>query len=94
MLPSRPALGRDGEPVAFRHARPEELLALSRAVAEHGGTRLEAIVAGCPDQFPDEETGLFVLAMGAAVPERVPRLLGASGRAAGSWRRPCRSSPR
>lgn len=85
----------DGEPVASRHARPEELLALSRAVGEHEGTQLEAIVAGCLDQFSDEEIDLFVdmtaaagrplnwnvLTIDAAVPERVPRQLIPSERA-------------
>ncbi|MFI1225572.1 MULTISPECIES: amidohydrolase family protein [unclassified Streptomyces] len=85
----------DGEPVASRHARPEELLALSRAVGEHEGTQLEAIVAGCLDQFSDEEIDLFVdmtaaagrplnwnvLTIDASVPERVPRQLVPSERA-------------
>ncbi|MFG3259358.1 amidohydrolase family protein [Streptomyces sp. NPDC048172] len=85
----------DGQPVASRHARPEELLALSEAVAEHEGTQIEAIVAGCLDQFSDEEIDLFVrmsaaagrplnwnvLTIDAAVPERVPRQLTASERA-------------
>ncbi|MEV6313718.1 D-aminoacylase [Streptomyces sp. NPDC051776] len=85
----------DGRPVASRHARPEELLALSRAVGEHEGTQIEAIVAGCLDQFADEEIDLFVemsaaagrplnwnvLTIDAAVPERVPRQLLASERA-------------
>ncbi|WP_424212372.1 N-acyl-D-amino-acid deacylase family protein [Streptomyces sp. BI20] len=85
----------DGAPVASRHARPEELLALSRAVGEHEGTQLEAIVAGCLDQFADEEIDLFVemsaaagrplnwnvLTVDAAVPERVPRQLVPSERA-------------
>lgn len=85
----------DGEPVASRHAKPEELLALSRAVAEHEGTQIEAIVAGCLDQFSDDEIDLFarmsaeagrplnwnVLTIDAAVPERVPRQLAASERA-------------
>ncbi|MFD7028243.1 amidohydrolase family protein [Streptomyces sp. NPDC059917] len=84
-----------GAPVASRHARPEELLALSRAVGEHEGTQLEAIVAGCLDQFADEEIDLFVemsaaagrplnwnvLTIDAAVPERVPRQLLPSERA-------------
>ncbi|MFJ9687648.1 amidohydrolase family protein [Streptomyces bacillaris] len=89
----------DGEPVASRHARPEELLALSRAVGEHEGTQLEAIVAGCLDQFSDAEIDLLVdmsaaagrplnwnvLTIDAAVPERVPRQLipGERARAAG-----------
>ncbi|MEU9008045.1 amidohydrolase family protein, partial [Streptomyces sp. NPDC048551] len=85
----------DGAPVASRHARPAELLALSRAVADHEGTQLEAIVAGCLDQFSDAEIDLFVdmsaaagrplnwnvLTIDAAVPERVPRQLLASERA-------------
>ncbi|MCX4676445.1 D-aminoacylase [Streptomyces sp. NBC_01433] len=85
----------DGEPVASRHALPEELLALSRAVGEHEGTQIEAIVAGCLDQFSDEEIDLFVdmsaaagrplnwnvLTIDAAVPERVPRQLIPSERA-------------
>jgi N-acyl-D-aspartate/D-glutamate deacylase len=85
----------DGQPVASRHARPEELLALSRAVGEHEGTQIEAIVAGCLDQFSDAEIDLLaemsaaagrplnwnVLTVDAAVPERVPRQLSASERA-------------
>ncbi|MFH8403441.1 amidohydrolase family protein [Streptomyces sp. NPDC018019] len=85
----------DGEPVASRHARPAELLALSRAVADHEGTQLEAIVAGCLDRFADEEIDLLVgmtaaagrplnwnvLTIDSAVPERVPRQLEASERA-------------
>ncbi|MGV9312929.1 N-acyl-D-amino-acid deacylase family protein [Streptomyces sp. NPDC003691] len=85
----------DGRPVASRHAGPGELLALSRAVGEHEGTQLEAIVAGCLDRFSDEEIDLFVamtaaagrplnwnvLTIDAAVPERVPRQLLASERA-------------
>ncbi|WP_327423037.1 D-aminoacylase [Streptomyces sp. NBC_01230] len=79
----------DGKPVASRHALPEELLALSRAVGEHEGTQLEAIVAGCLDQFSDDEIDLLVdmtaaagrplnwnvLTVDATVPERVPRQL-------------------
>ncbi|NSC22277.1 amidohydrolase family protein [Streptomyces albus subsp. chlorinus] len=85
----------DGKPVASRHAGPRELLALSRAVADHEGTQIEAIVAGCLDQFSDDEIDLFarmsaaagrplnwnVLTIDAAVPERVPRQLSASERA-------------
>ncbi|MFD9092809.1 amidohydrolase family protein [Streptomyces collinus] len=85
----------DGQPVASRHARPAELLALARAVGEHEGTQLEAIVAGCLDQFSDAEIDLLVelsaaagrplnwnvLTVDAAVPERVPRQLSASERA-------------
>ncbi|MFF3466699.1 amidohydrolase family protein [Streptomyces sp. NPDC002619] len=85
----------DGKPVASRHALPAELLALSRAVGEHEGTQIEAIVAGCLDQFSDAEIDLFVemsaaagrplnwnvLTVDAAEPERVPRQLSASERA-------------
>ena len=85
----------DGKPVASRHARPGELLALSRAVGAHEGTQIEAIVAGCLDQFSDDEIDLLahmsaaagrplnwnVLTIDAAVPERVPRQLVASERA-------------
>ncbi|MFZ3471020.1 N-acyl-D-amino-acid deacylase family protein [Streptomyces sp. 4.24] len=84
-----------GSPVASRHAAPAELIALSRAVSEHEGTQLEAIVAGCLDQFADEEIDLFVemsaaagrplnwnvLTIDASVPERVPRQLIPSERA-------------
>jgi N-acyl-D-aspartate/D-glutamate deacylase len=85
----------DGKPVASRHAGREELLALSRAVGEFEGTQIEAIVAGCLDQFSDDEIALLVdmsaaagrplnwnvLTIDAAVPERVPRQLLASSRA-------------
>ncbi|GGZ25162.1 amidohydrolase [Streptomyces inusitatus] len=89
----------DGAPVASRHAAPDELIALSEAVGEHEGTQLEAIVAGCLDQFADDEIDLLVamtsaagrplnwnvLTIDAAVPERVPRqlLAGERARAAG-----------
>ncbi|MEY9874336.1 N-acyl-D-aspartate/D-glutamate deacylase [Streptacidiphilus sp. MAP12-33] len=85
----------DGQPVASRHARPEELLALCRAVGEAPGTQIEAIVAGCLDTFADAEIDLLVqmsavagrplnwnvLTVDAAVPDRVPRQLLASQRA-------------
>jgi N-acyl-D-aspartate/D-glutamate deacylase len=85
----------DGKPVASRHALPAELLALSQAVGEHEGTQIEAIVAGCLDQFSDAEIDLFVemsavagrplnwnvLTIDASVPARVPRQLEASERA-------------
>ncbi|MFD7437626.1 amidohydrolase family protein [Streptomyces sp. NPDC059861] len=85
----------DGQPVASRHAGPAELLALSRAVGEREGTQIEAIVAGCLDQFSDAEIDLFVemsaaagrplnwnvLTIDASVPQRVPRQLLASERA-------------
>ncbi|MGW1542514.1 N-acyl-D-amino-acid deacylase family protein [Streptomyces sp. NPDC002309] len=85
----------DGQPVASRHAGPAELLALARAVGEREGTQIEAIVAGCLDQFSDAEIDLFVemsaaagrplnwnvLTVDASVPQRVPRQLLASERA-------------
>ncbi|QLE72506.1 amidohydrolase family protein [Streptomyces rectiverticillatus] len=85
----------DGRPVASRHALPAELLALSAAVGEHEGTQIEAIVSGCLDRFEDAEIDLLtkmtaaagrplnwnVLTIDAAVPDRVPRQLGASARA-------------
>ncbi|MER7519381.1 D-aminoacylase [Streptomyces sp. NPDC126499] len=85
----------DGAPVASRHATPDELIALSRAVGEHEGTQIEAILAGCLDRFSDAEIDLFVemtaaagrplnwnvLTIDATVPERVPRQLLASERA-------------
>ncbi|MFI8070178.1 amidohydrolase family protein [Streptomyces sp. NPDC086033] len=85
----------DGKPVASRHALPAELLALSRAVGEHVGTQIEAIVAGCLDQFSDAEIDLLVemsaaagrplnwnvLTIDSSVPERVPRQLFASEQA-------------
>ncbi|MFI1969603.1 aminoacylase [Streptomyces cinnamoneus] len=85
----------DGRPVASRHARPGELLALARAVGEHEGTQLEAIVAGCLDRFTEEESELLVrmtvaagrplnwnvLTIESAAPERVPHQLATSERA-------------
>ena len=85
----------DGAPVPSRHATPAELIALSKAVGEHEGTQIEAILAGCLDQFSDDEIELFVdmtaaagrplnwnvLTIDAAVPERVPRQLIPSERA-------------
>ncbi|MFI6103637.1 amidohydrolase family protein [Streptomyces sp. NPDC051310] len=85
----------DGRPVPSRHATPAELLALCRAVGEHEGTQIEAIVAGCLDRFEDAEIDLLVemsaaagrplnwnvLTIDAAVPDRVPRQLLASERA-------------
>ncbi|HEY8981207.1 MAG TPA: D-aminoacylase [Streptomyces sp.] len=85
----------DGQPVASRHALPAELIAMSKAVGEHEGTQIEAIVAGCLDQFDDAEIDLLVdmsstagrplnwnvLTIDAQVPERVPRQLHASDRA-------------
>ncbi|MFI9239595.1 amidohydrolase family protein [Streptomyces sp. NPDC053079] len=85
----------DGNPVPSRHALPGELLALARAVGEHEGTQLEAIVAGCLDRFTQEEADLLVeltaaagrplnwnvLTIESAAPERVPHQLAASERA-------------
>ena len=85
----------DGRPVASRHADRNELVALCRAVGEHPGTQIEAIVAGCLDKFADEEIDLLVdmsaaagravnwnvLTIDASVPDRVPRQLSASARA-------------
>ncbi|MFC0600413.1 N-acyl-D-amino-acid deacylase family protein [Streptomyces palmae] len=85
----------DGRPVASRHADPSELTTLCRAVGEHPGTQLEAIVDGCLDRFTDAETDLLVeltttaarplnwnvLTIDAAVPDRVPRQLEPSERA-------------
>jgi N-acyl-D-aspartate/D-glutamate deacylase len=89
----------DGVPVPSRHASVPEVLALCRAVSEHEGTTLEAIVQGCLDTFSDDEITLLtdmstsarrpinwnVLTVDAAAPERIPRQLGASdaARAAG-----------
>jgi len=86
----------DGRPVASRLAGRDEVLALCRAVSEHEGTTLEAIVQGCLDQFSDDEIALLtdmsvsarrpinwnVLTVDAAAPERVPRQLFASDAAA------------
>jgi N-acyl-D-aspartate/D-glutamate deacylase len=82
----------DGQPVASRHASHDELIALCRAVGEHGGTTLEGIVQGCLNTFSDEEIDLLVgmsvaarrpinwnvLTVDSRVPERVTRQLEAS----------------
>jgi N-acyl-D-aspartate/D-glutamate deacylase len=86
----------DGNPVPSRWSTKEELLALCETTGSFEGTTLEGIVEGCLDQFKDEEIALFaemsatanrainwnVLTVDAAVPERVPRQLGASDAAA------------
>lgn len=86
----------DGRPVASRVADERELLALCAAVSDHEGTTLEGIVQGCLDTFADEEIELLtamsvaaqrpinwnVLTVDAGAPERVPRQLDASTRAA------------
>ncbi|MGE0510872.1 MAG: amidohydrolase family protein [Acidimicrobiia bacterium] len=86
----------DGQPVASRWASDDELLALCEETGAHVGTTLEGIVAGCLDQFADEEIELLarlsaianrpvnwnVLTVDSRVPERVPRQLVAADRAA------------
>ena len=86
----------DGRPVASRVADERELLALCAAVSDHEGTTLEGIVQGCLDTFADDEIELLtamsvaaqrpinwnVLTVDAGAPERVPRQLEASTRAA------------
>jgi N-acyl-D-aspartate/D-glutamate deacylase len=87
----------DGQPVASRHASPEELLALCRAVGEHEGTFLEGAFEGGLDKFSDDEIDLVaamsaasggrsinwnVLTVDSAVPDRVPRQLSAADVAA------------
>lgn len=86
----------EGEPVASRWASNEEVIELCRAVGEHEGTQLEGIVDGCLDRFADEEIDLLVamtvaagrpinwnvLTVDSSVPDRIPRQLSASTRAA------------
>ncbi|MDI2130272.1 N-acyl-D-amino-acid deacylase family protein [Yinghuangia seranimata] len=86
----------DGKPVPSRHATPEEVLALCAEVGRHEGTQLEVIVAGCNDEFSDEEIELLtqmtvtagrpmnwnVLTVDSAAPTRVPRQIYASEKAA------------
>lgn len=47
-----------GDPVASRWASEEEVLALSREVADHEGTTLEFIFDGCLNGFKEEEIDL------------------------------------
>jgi N-acyl-D-aspartate/D-glutamate deacylase len=49
----------DGAPVPSRGATDEELLTLASVVAQHPGTQLEAIVAGCLGAFAPEEVDLL-----------------------------------
>jgi N-acyl-D-aspartate/D-glutamate deacylase len=49
----------DGEPVPSRLADDDELLALAGCVADHDGTTIEAIVAGCINGFSDDEVELL-----------------------------------
>jgi N-acyl-D-aspartate/D-glutamate deacylase len=86
----------DGNPVASRHAGRDELLALCAAVGAHEGTFLEGAFEGGLDRFSDEEIELIaamsaaagrpinwnVLTVDSSVPDRVPRQLRASDRAA------------
>lgn len=86
----------DGEPVASRWATFDELYALSEETGRHEGTTLEGIVPGCLDRFADEEIELLakmsalanrpmnwnVLTVDSREPDRVPRQLSASERAA------------
>ncbi len=86
----------EGEPVASRWATPDELIALCEETGQHEGTTLEGIVPGCLDQFADDEIELLarmsaaanrpmnwnVLTVDSRVPERVPRQILASDRAA------------
>ncbi|MGA4539962.1 N-acyl-D-amino-acid deacylase family protein [Uniformispora flossi] len=86
----------DGNPVPSRHASPEEVIALCAEVGRHEGTQLEVIVAGCLDKFSDDEIDLLtqmtvtanrpmnwnVLTVDSADPDRVPRQIYASEKAA------------
>ena len=86
----------EGKPVASRWASAEELEALCAETGEHAGTTLEGIVPGCLDQFADDEIELLarlsaaanrpmnwnVLTVDSKVPQRIPRQLAASDRAA------------
>jgi N-acyl-D-aspartate/D-glutamate deacylase len=49
----------DGEPVPSRLADDDELVGLARCVADHEGTTLEAIVAGCINGFTEDEVELL-----------------------------------
>ncbi len=81
-----------GDPVPSRHADRAELEALAAAVADHSGTTLELIVAGCLNGFTDDEVELMgtmsllagrpanwnVLGVSAMSPERTEHQLAAS----------------
>jgi N-acyl-D-aspartate/D-glutamate deacylase len=83
-------------PVPSRIASREELLELCRAVGEHPGTFLEAIVEGCNHLFSDDEVEILagmsiaaqrplnwnVLTVDAAAPQRIVRQRDPSIRAA------------
>lgn len=86
----------DGQPVPSRHAHLDELLALCEVVRRHPGTTLEYITDGCLNGFSDEEIERMaqmslaarrplnwnVLSVDARDPDRIPRQLRASDRAA------------
>ena len=85
----------DGDPVPSRAASVAEVLELCRAVGEHPGTTLEAIIEGCLQRFSDDDTALLagmsaaarrplnwnVLGVEAKDPDRPWHQLGASTRA-------------
>ncbi|MFN8018221.1 MAG: amidohydrolase family protein [Acidimicrobiales bacterium] len=86
----------DGQPVASRWSTTEEILAMCEVVGQKPGTTLEAMTDGCLDKFSDEEIELFsdmtatakrplnwnVLTIDSREPDRIPRQLSASDRAA------------
>ena len=55
-----------GDPVPSRLAGDDELLALASVVAEHAGTTLELILAGCINGFDDDEMALMAAVSVAA----------------------------
>lgn len=59
----------DGQPVPSRSADRSELLALARALRDHGGTTLEFIIPGCLSGFtPDEVDLMTALSLAAGRP--------------------------
>jgi N-acyl-D-aspartate/D-glutamate deacylase len=85
-----------GQPVPSRAASEDELLALAGAVSERAGTTVELIVAGCLNEFTEDEIRLMtaisvasgrpinwnVLGVSSLNPARVWSQLAASDRAA------------